>query len=87
MVRGLLEHPEDLGVIRHGKHKGRWPASIWQLLDIRSFVIDIPEFKSAAGYQCQFAVGYSKPTRLMSDLPDIEEDGRVQHGGQVYWSS
>ena len=75
IVRGLLEHPEDLGVIRHGKHKGRSPASIWQLQDIRCFAIDIPEFKSAAGYQCQFAVDYSKPTRLMSDLPDIEDFG------------
>ena len=81
IVRSLLEHPEDLGVIKHGMHKGRCPASIWQLPDIRDFVKRHqcakrhPDFITVAGHQCAFGVDYSKPTRLLSDILEIKDLG------------
>ena len=78
VVRVLLEHPEDLGRTRTGKD----PASIWQLPEIRQFVGANPDFISVVGHQCQFEVDYSKPTRLLSNLPNIATFGRM--GWQVF---
>ena len=71
-VRCLLEHPEDLGRTHTGV-----PASIWQLDDLRSAFGDSKAI-TVAGWQCQFpGVDIAKPTRLFSDIPGIEEFGRV----------
>ena len=71
-VRVLIEHPEDLGRSTHGT-----PASIWQLPAVREIQTRDPNFVSVAGHQCQFEVDYSKPTRLLSDVPGIADFGKV----------
>ena len=77
LVRCLLEHPEDLGRVGpQALHQGV-PASIWQLDDLRSAFGDA-KATTVAGWQCQFPdVDIAKPTRLFSNIPGIEEFGRV----------
>ena len=65
-VMTILEHPEDLGYVRRGLHKGV-PASIWQLPELRKAFGEFP-FMTVAGHQCKFGVDYPKPTRLLSDI-------------------
>ena len=77
VVRLILEHPEDLGAaFQEGKFVGN-PASIWQLPQIRGILERCKDFATVAGHQCQFEVNYSKPTRLVSDLPDLGTFGRL----------
>ena len=72
VVASLLEHPEDLGMTHRGE-----PASIWQLEAIRT-VFGNGTFKTVAGHQCQYPdTDRKKPTRLLSDLDDIDEFGHV----------
>ena len=75
LARVLIEHPEDLGAVTFGKFKGRVPASIWQLPEMRKLVDEDPDFNTVVGHQCQFGVDYSKPTRLTSNIPGILEFG------------
>ena len=59
----LWEHPEDLGRTVNGES----PASIWQLPEIRSFVLEAGS--TWAINQCDLGAGSAKPTRLLSNLP------------------
>ena len=80
IVRGLLEHPEDLGAVRTGR-----PASIWQLPEIRR---SFPPRTSTtvAGHQCQFAgVDRKKPTRLFGNLPNLASFGRKGWPQTNFW--
>ena len=68
LVRVLIEHPEDLGTCRGGV-----PASVWQLPAIREIATRNRDFVAVAGQRCRFGVDYSKPTRLLSDVPGLKE--------------
>ena len=70
-VTAVLEHPEDLGVARHG-----FPASIWQLPEVRA--LHRTGFRSAALHQCRFGADYPKPTRLLSNAASLASLGLVQ---------
>ena len=65
----LLEHPEDLGRVPTG-----YPASIWQLPELRKAYAEFP-FVTVAGHQCQLGVDYAKPTRLISDILSLAAFG------------
>ena len=67
------EHPEDLGKTKAGD----LPASIWQLQGLRELV-ETTGASSWAIHQCIFGAMTSKPTRLISNLPNC-----LQHG--VHW--
>jgi len=69
------EHPEDLGKTRAGDY----PASIWQLQALRQLV-QATQAASWAIHQCIFGAPTSKPTRLISNLPNC-----LQHG--VNWAT
>ena len=59
----LFEHPEDLGVTTSGER----PASVWQLEEMRAFVVN-GNACTFAIYQCNFGAESPKPTRLMTSL-------------------
>eukprot|EP00435_Cladocopium_sp_Y103_P068191 s408_g31.t1 len=59
----LFEHPEDLGLTSSGDR----PASVWQLEEMRSFVLERGAFTFAI-YQCHFGASSPKPTRLLTSL-------------------
>lgn len=61
--QGILEHPEDLGIVGAGKNKGQFPASIWQFPQHQECVA-----KGAISIgirQSDFKMPYVKPTRLL----------------------
>ncbi|CAL1141183.1 unnamed protein product [Cladocopium goreaui] len=62
----LIEHPEDLGSVN-----GEYPASIWQLEDMRDLQI-ATEATTWAIFQCAFGADTSKPTRFLSTIPGIK---------------
>ena len=72
-VMTLLEHPEDLGRVKYGLHKGV-PASIWQLPELRKAYAEFP-FVTVAGHQCRFGVDFPKPTRLLTDILSLAAFG------------
>eukprot|EP00438_Fugacium_kawagutii_P016715 Skav227659 [mRNA] locus=scaffold58:564261:566969:- [translate_table: standard] len=70
----FAEHPEDLGTIwREEDHKELHPASIWQLEELRSAVDTAGPFNlhTVAINQCCWGAPYRKPTRLLSNMPDV----------------
>ena len=73
-TRGLLEHPEDLGSAALGD-----PASIWQRRAAQALAAR--GYQRGAIYQCEWApVGYSKPTGLLTDVPNIFYDPDFHSG-------
>ena len=64
----FAEHPEDWGVIvREEDNKVFYPASIWQLEELRRLVDEESPLQLAtiAICQCCFGAPYRKPTRLL----------------------
>ena len=61
-VRMILEHPEDLGLVRGG----HMPASIWQLP--QHFEAISHGFNSVAVLQCWSGTDFPKPTRFLTNL-------------------
>ena len=70
-VMTIIEHPEDLGRV-----PGGFPASIWQIPELRKAYAEIP-FMAVAGHQCRFNVDRAKPTRLLSDISSLVTFGQV----------
>ena len=76
----IKEHPEDMGVVIRGPHKGKTPASIWRF----------PQFEKCIEAGCvsvglrqnDFGMPYPKPTRLLlklyGQLPDTFFKGRPE---------
>ena len=79
----LVEHPEDLGMVVRSEDALHYqPASIWQLSELRSLAgRGNPPFFTVVFNQCSFGAPYRKPTRLLTNLPDI------QHWGPKDWAS
>lgn len=74
----FAEHPEDLGVIfREEDNKVFYPASIWQLEELRRLVDEESPMQLAtiAICQCCFGAPYRKPTRLLSNIPEVKAWG------------
>jgi hypothetical protein len=63
----IMEHPEDLGVVLSGKHKGKSPGSIWQFPQHQSCIED--GARSVGLLQSDFDMPYPKPTRLLLKIP------------------
>ena len=61
----LWEHPENLGRTRNGL-----PASVWQLAELRA-AAKARSMSTIALHQCVYGADYSKPTRLLADLPGL----------------
>lgn len=73
----FTEHPEDLGrVYREEDSMPLDPAAIWQLqvvhdlLQVRSL-----NLQTVAFHQCCFGAQYRKPTRVLSNLPQVSAWG------------
>eukprot|EP00435_Cladocopium_sp_Y103_P064471 s792_g26.t1 len=62
------EHPEDLGTTRAGDR----PASIWQLQAVQELA-DLTSATTWGIHQCLYGAPTSKPTRLMSNLPNCQD--------------
>lgn len=66
----LAEHPEDLGaVIREEDGAKLWPASIWQLEQLRKLVQG--KLQTVAINQCCWGTAWRKPTRLSTTSEDV----------------
>ena len=63
----LVEHPEDLGAIH-----GEWPASIWQLDEMKKLAKDANAVTWAI-HQCEFGASTTKPTRFLSNIAAASE--------------
>ena len=64
---GLIEHPEDLGVVSSGHH----PGSIWQFSNVKA-LLDLPGVCWGALAQNNYGTPYPKPTRLLGRLPGLQ---------------
>jgi len=65
---GLMEHPEDLGVVRSGHH----PGSAWHFTNIKS-LLNFPGVQWGALAQSSFGTSYPKPTRLLGRLGGLDQ--------------
>ena len=65
---GLLEHPEDLGVVHGGDH----PGCSWHFNNVRA-LLDISEVITGALAQSDWGRPYPKPTRLLGRLPGMQD--------------
>ena len=73
-TRGWLEHPEDLGT-----HKLGDPASLWQWQSVKDLASQ--GYERTALHQCNFdAVGYAKPTGVLSSIPEWNSLKTLHHG-------
>jgi len=80
----IKEHPEDLGVVPSGPHKGKTPASIWQFPQHQECIE-----AGALSYgirQNDFGMPYPKPTRVLLKLPG-EAPSTFYHGLPSFDSS
>lgn len=68
---GLLEHPEDLGVVR-SVAPPQHPGSIWHFDGVVS-LLEISGVQWGALAQSDFGTPYLKPTRLLGRLPSLED--------------
>ncbi|CAE8681799.1 unnamed protein product, partial [Polarella glacialis] len=66
----IMEFPEDLGAIAHGKWQGARPASIWQWPEFAELLAD-KSFATLGLRQSDFGTPYVKPTRFLLRLPVI----------------
>eukprot|EP00438_Fugacium_kawagutii_P028291 Skav219866 [mRNA] locus=scaffold777:33085:36336:+ [translate_table: standard] len=74
----FAEHPEDLGAVwREEDGKELHPASIWQLAELRALVDNSGDLqlRTTAINQCCWGAPYRKPTRLVSNLPEVQDWG------------
>ncbi len=69
-------HPEDLGMGYNHRHQPVYPASVWQL-EVSQRLHVTPPFFGVAFFQCQFGVDRSKPTRLLTNIPELHQLGYV----------
>jgi len=65
---GLMEHPEDFGVVRSGHH----PGSAWHFTNIKS-LLNFPGVQWGALAQSSFGTSYPKPTRLLGRLEGLDQ--------------
>ena len=73
----FAEHPEDLGATVREEDKAiLHPASIWQWEKVRALVQ--PPFFTVVFTQCCWGAPWKKPTRLISNMPDIQAWGPNQ---------
>ena len=72
------EHPEDLGrVIREEDRAKLDPAAMWQLQQVRELLhLSALQLFTVAFNQCCFGALYKKPTRVISNLPELKHWGR-----------
>ena len=76
LVLVLGEHPEDLGAVRREEDGAKLvPASIWQLTTLRAVLSDHPEMFTVVFGQCCFGAPYRKPTRLVTNIPQLRQWG------------
>ena len=78
LVHIFAEHPEDLGAIwREEDGMKMVPASIWQLPELQQFVrVGNPlGLFTVVFNQCCWSAPYRKPTRLLSNLPALQQWG------------
>ena len=79
VILAFSEHPEDLGSVRR-QEDGLWmqPASMWQRPEWKQILQDQGMF-TVVYNQCCWGASYRKPTRSVTNLPD------VQHWGPNEW--
>ena len=72
------EHPEDLGrVIREEDRAKLDPAAMWQLQQVQQLLhLEALRLFTVAFNQCCFGAQYKKPTRVISNLPEVKHWGR-----------
>ena len=73
----LWEHPEDLGMcVREEDDMHIQPASVWQLDAVRDLVNHgRPPIFTVVFTQCCHGAPYRKPTRFLTNLPDLRSWG------------
>jgi hypothetical protein len=71
----LLEHPEDLGVSKIND-MGSWPASVWQLPEVRQFHSHLG-WHTVGLNQCLFGAHSPKPARFLSNMPGLTQLGNA----------
>ena len=73
----VFENPEDLGAVKHGKHRGIRPASMWQWEQFEQLLCH-QQVATVAFYQQDFGTEYLKPTRLMLGNFEARHDSFCQ---------
>ena len=68
----VKEQPEDLGALRTGPWAGKRPASMWQFPQ-HGELLSQQGVRSIAIFQSDFGAQYPKPTRLLTNLPTLEQ--------------
>ena len=68
---GIMEHPEDLGVVRNTSPP-QHPGSIWHFKAMEE-LLTLPGVRWGALAQSDFGTSYPKPTRLLGRLPGLEQ--------------
>ena len=75
LILVFSEHPEDLGAVRR-QEDGLWmqPASMWQRQEwVR--ILEEQDMFTVVYNQCCWGASYRKPTRSVTNLPDIRHWG------------
>ena len=75
LILVFSEHPEDLGAVRR-QEDGLWmqPASMWQRQEwVR--ILEEQDMFTVVYNQCCWGASYRKPTRSVTNLPDIRRWG------------